>query len=293
MIRFLPLGVPLEGWGDALVALGFLSAFYGVVFGLTQQNPKSILAYSSISQMGIIAAALGMALVNGQSDTSRNVAFYAANHMLVKAALFLSIGVPATRGVRFSGVSGVLAAVLALSLAGLPLTGGALAKLATEAQFPVGSVAILSTLTSIGTALLMTHFLNCLAVSPSGAAQECPAGLVRFWPAVALGAILLPWLFYPVVGDVSDASKLGKILDGLWPVAIGVGLGLGLRRIGWSLPRVPAGDSIVLGEAAFHCLLTLGTYIETLDARLRQWPAAGVSLLLVVLTLLTAIVSGS
>jgi formate hydrogenlyase subunit 3/multisubunit Na+/H+ antiporter MnhD subunit len=293
MVRFLPLGIPLEGWGVALVALGFLSAFYGVVFGLTQENPKGILAYSSISQMGIIATALGMALVNGHSDTSRNVAFYAANHMLVKAALFLSIGVLATRGVRFSGVSGVLAAVLALSLAGLPLTGGALAKLATEVQFSIGSVAILSTLTSIGTALLMTHFLNRLAVPPSGAAQECPAGLVRFWPAVALGAILLPWLFYPVVGDVSDALELGKIRDGLWPVGIGVGLALGLRRIGWSLPRVPAGDSIVLGEGAFHRLLTLGPYMETLDARFRQWPAAGVSLLLVVLTLLTAIVSGS
>jgi hypothetical protein len=103
-------------------------------------------------------------------------------------------------------------------------------------QFSIGSVAILSTLTLIGTALLMTHFLNCLAVSPSGAAQECPAGLVPLWPAVALGAILLPWLFYPVVGDVSDASKLGKILDGLWPVAIDVGLGLGLRRIGGLCP---------------------------------------------------------
>ena len=293
MIRFLPLGVPLEGWGDALATLGFLSAFYGVVFGLTQQNPKSILAYSSISQMGIIAAALGMALVNGHSDTSRDVAFYAANHLLVKAALFLSIGVLAAQGVKFSGVSGVLATVLALSLAGLPLTGGALAKLATEAQFSIGSVSILSTLSSIGTALLMTHFLNCLAVPPPGAAQECPASLVRFWPVVALGAILLPWLFYPVVGDVSNALDLGKIRDGLWPVAIGVGLALGPRRIGWSLPRVPAGDSIVLGEGAFHRLLTLGPYMETLDARLRQWPAAGVSLLLVVLTLLTAMVSGS
>jgi formate hydrogenlyase subunit 3/multisubunit Na+/H+ antiporter MnhD subunit len=293
MVRFLPLGVPLEGWGVALAALGFLSAFYGVVFGLTQQNPKSILAYSSISQMGIIAAALGMALVNGNSDTSRDVAFYAANHLLVKATLFVSIGVLATRGVKFSGVSGILAAVLALSLAGLPLTGGALAKLATEAVFSIESVAILSTLSSIGTALLMTHFLNCLTVPPSDAARECPAGLVRFWPAVALGAILLPWFFYPVVGDVSDALKLGKILDGLWPVAIGVGLALGLRRIGWSLPRVPAGDSIVLGEGAFHRLLTLGPSMETLDARLRQWPAAGVSLLLVVLTLLTAFVSGS
>ena len=45
------------------------------------------------------------------------------------------------------------------------------------------------------------------------------------------------------------------MLDGLWPVVIGVGLALGLRRIGWSLPRVPVGDSIVLGEGAFHRLL--------------------------------------
>ena len=74
-----------------------------------------------------------------------------------------------------------------------------------------------------------------------------------------------------------------KIRDGLWPVVIGVGLALGLRRIGWPLPRVPAGDSIVLGEGAFRRLLALGPYMETLDARLRQWPAAGVSLLLVVL----------
>ena len=139
----------------------------------------------------------------------------------------------------------------------------------------------------------MTHFLNCLAVPPPGAVQECPGSFVRFWPAVALGAILLPWLFYPAVGDLSNALELGKILDGLWPVAIGVGLALGLRRIGWSLPRVPAGDNIVLFEGAFHRLLTLGPYLETLDARLRQWPAAGISLLLVVLTLLTAIVSGS
>ena len=140
---------------------------------------------------------------------------------------------------------------------------------------------------------LLHKWLKGVAVPPPGAAQECPASLVRFWPVVALGAILLPWLFYPVVGDVSNALDLGKIRDGLWPVAIGVGLALGLRRIGWSLPRVPAGDSIVLGEGAFHRLLTLGPYMETLDARLRQWPAAGVSLLLVVLTLLTAMVSGS
>jgi formate hydrogenlyase subunit 3/multisubunit Na+/H+ antiporter MnhD subunit len=185
LIRFLPLGTPLEGWGGALAAIGFLSALYGVVFGLTQRNPKVILAYSSISQLGVIAAALGTALGNEHADASLNVAFYAANHVLVKAALFLTIGALAMRGARLSHATLLLAAILALSLAGLPLTGGALAKLALKAQFAGGLAAVLATISSIGTALLMTHFLICLAVPPPGAAQECPASLVRYWDGPA------------------------------------------------------------------------------------------------------------
>jgi formate hydrogenlyase subunit 3/multisubunit Na+/H+ antiporter MnhD subunit len=292
LIRFLPFGIPSEGWGDALVVLGFLSAFYGVAIGLTQQNPKVILAYSSISQMGVIAAALGVALAKGQSDGSLDAAFYAANHLLVKAALFLTIGALATRGIRQSRTTFILAALLALSLAGLPLTGGALAKLATKAQFASGSAAALATLSSIGTALLMTHFMIRLAAPPPGAAQECPVSLIRFWPAVALGAILLPWAFYPEVGDPSYAFEFGNFVDGLWPVALGVGLAFVLRRIRFSL-HVPVGDSVVIEEAAFRRLLSIGPSLETLDAQLRQWPAAGLSLLLIVLALLIAGVSGS
>ena len=292
LIRFLPLGVQLQGWGDALVVVGFLSAFYGVAVGLTQQNPKVILAYSSISQMGVITAALGVALVKGQADASLDVAFYGANHLLVKAALFLTIGALATPGIRRSPTTFILAALLALSLAGLPPTGGALAKLATKAQFADGSEALLATLSSIATALLMIRFLICLAAPSAGAAQESPASLVRFWPAVALGAILLPWAFYPAVGEASYALQIGNLFGGLWPVAIGVGLALALERIGRYLPRVPVGDSVVVEEAAFRRLLNIGPSLETLDARLRQWPAAGISLLVIILALLTAGLSG-
>jgi len=173
------------------------------------------------------------------------------------------------------------------------LTGGALAKLAFKAQFASELAAVLATVSSIATALLMTHFLICLAIPPPGTARECPASLIRFWPAVALGAILLPWFFYPAVGDTSNALQFGEFFDGLWPVALGVGLALVLRRIDWPLPHVPAGDSIILEEDAFHGLLNSGPTLETLDARLRQWPAAGVSLLLIILALLTAGISGS
>ena len=65
LIRFLPFDSRDAGRGEALVALGFFSAFYGVAIGITQANPKTVLAYSSISQMGVIAAVLGMGLAAG------------------------------------------------------------------------------------------------------------------------------------------------------------------------------------------------------------------------------------
>jgi formate hydrogenlyase subunit 3/multisubunit Na+/H+ antiporter MnhD subunit len=287
LIRFLPLGVSLEGWGEALATLGFLSAFYGVALGLTQQNPKVILAYSSISQMGIIAAALGMALTSGDGLVSGDVAFYAANHLLVKAALFLTIGALAARAAPLDGWPLALAGILALSLAGFPLTGGALAKGALKAQFASGWAATFAALSSAGSALLMAHFVARLDAPPPEAAEQCPRLLARFWPALALAAILSPWFFYPAA-NLPKAMSFAKFWDGLWPVAIGLGLAYGLRRIGWPLPHVAAGDSIVLYEGAFRRLLGLGPWFETTDARMRQWPAAGVSLLLIVLALLAA-----
>jgi formate hydrogenlyase subunit 3/multisubunit Na+/H+ antiporter MnhD subunit len=287
LIRFLPFGgAAMGGWGETLLALGFLSAFYGVALGLTQKNPKAVLAYSSISQMGVIVAALGAMLAEGRVGPSSEIAFYAANHLLVKAALFLTIVPLMAR--RTESAALVLAAVLALSLAGLPLTGGALAKLALKATFDAGPETVLANLSSIGTALLMTHFLNCIVAQRPDIAEDCPATLVRFWPAVVLGAILLPWALYPVAGDVSKALQLGNVLDALWPAAVGAVLAVALSRTGLSLPRVPAGDSVVLYERAFRRLLALGPWLETLEGRLRQWPAAGISLLLVVLCLLTA-----
>ena len=83
-IRFLPLGVAMPEWGEALAAAGMFSAFYGVLIGITQKNPKTVLAYSSVSQMGLLAAALGMGLAAGDIGTALGASFSAAHHVLVK-----------------------------------------------------------------------------------------------------------------------------------------------------------------------------------------------------------------
>jgi formate hydrogenlyase subunit 3/multisubunit Na+/H+ antiporter MnhD subunit len=291
LIRFLPLGAALENWGLALAVVGFFSAFYGVAIGLTQKNPKTVLAYSSISQMGVIAAALGMALRTGDAGASSSVAFYAANHALVKGALFLTIGAfAANRAATLWRLP--LAGALALSLAGLPFSGGALAKLASKAQFASGWAAALAAASSVATALLMLHFLSCLRLATARAETASPAGLVRVWPALALGAILIPWALYPAVGDVSEAFGLGKIWDGVWPLLIAATLAFLFSDLQGRLPRIHEGDSVVVFEKAFDKSLALGGAFEWIDVKLRQWPAAGMSLVLIALVLAAATALG-
>jgi L-aminopeptidase/D-esterase-like protein len=65
LVRFLPFEAGAPGWGIALGALGLFGAFYAVAFGVLQRNPKTILAYSSVSQMGVVMAALGFGLAAG------------------------------------------------------------------------------------------------------------------------------------------------------------------------------------------------------------------------------------
>ena len=288
LIRFLPLQAAFQGWGDVLVLFGFVSAFYGVAIGITQQNPKTVLAYSSISQMGVIAASLGMGLAAGEARTASVVAFYAANHVLVKGALFLAIGVAAAIGGRLRGLALVLAGVLALSLAGLPLTGGALAKLAIKPALGNGAAAWLGYASAACSTLLMLHFLDRLARTDGGKAAAS-GRTIGLWFAVAIAAILIPWLLYPAIGGIaSDALTPAKVWDGLWPLLIGAALALALWRWGGRLPRVPEGDTIVVAEAGFHAGLGLGAPFERIDARLRQWPAGSLSLIAVILILAAA-----
>jgi formate hydrogenlyase subunit 3/multisubunit Na+/H+ antiporter MnhD subunit len=284
LVRFLPLGAPLGGWGEALAVIGFATALYGVAVGVTQQNPKAILAYSSMSQMGVIAAALGMALAAGDPNALSIVAFYAANHVLVKGALFLTVGTFAARGNRPIAWT-ILAVALALSLAGLPFTGGALAKAASKPLFASGLAASLAAASAAGSALLMLHFTSRLRHAAEYDETTSPARLVRSWPWTAAGALFLPYLLFPFVSSFGDALSLSKLWDGLSPVLAGGLLALGLARVANRLPRIPTGDTIVIGEAAFDRSLALGAGFDRVEAVFRRWPAAGLALLAVVLAL--------
>jgi formate hydrogenlyase subunit 3/multisubunit Na+/H+ antiporter MnhD subunit len=288
LIRFLPLSAAFPGWGNALVWLGFISAFYGVAIGVTQRDPKTMLAYSSVSQMGVIAAALGMALANADQGAATNVAFYAANHVLVKAALFLTLGAAAALDGRARRLALIVAALLGLSLAGLPLTGGALAKLAVKDLFGDGAAAVAAQLSAAATTALMLVFVMRLARLPQDRRADASPARLWTWLALAAAALLIPWLMYPALGSPAEALEPAKLWDAVWPMLVGAALAAGLWAARDRLPRIPAGDIVVAEEAAFRASLPLGPMFERADRDLRQWPAAGLALLIVAVALAAA-----
>ena len=287
LIRFLPSGEALPATGQLLAWAGFVTAFYGVLVGLTQRHPKAVLAYSSVSQMGVVVAVLGFGLAVGDRSTGIAAAFYAAHHVLVKGALFLAVGVAAAGAQGRRGWVLAPALLLCLGLGGLPFTGGAVAKYATKDAFGTGVAAWLAAASAAGTTLLMLHFLRRLTlVEPTDAGRAAP-GLLLPWLAMAVAALLLPWLLYAPagLGQVSAALGSEALWQALWPVAAGALLAVTLRGRADDLPALPEGDVVAALAPATRLSLRLGASFEGTDQILRGWTAATVALVLVAIAI--------
>jgi hypothetical protein len=206
----------------------------------------------------------------------------------VKAALFLTLGAVAALDGRARTLALIVAGLLGLSLAGLPLTGGALAKLAVKDQFGDGAAGMASQLSAAATTALMLVFVMRLARSPAAERVGASRGGLWSWAALAVVALLVPWFMFPVIGSAAEALEPAKLWDAVWPMLIGAVVAAGVWAVGDQLPRIPAGDIVVAEEAAFRASLPLGAAFERADRGLREWPAAGLALLMVALALAAA-----
>jgi multicomponent Na+:H+ antiporter subunit D len=114
-----------------LMALGLISALLGAVMALAQDDLKRLLAYDTISQVGIIV----VGLATGNAPGIAGAAYHLVNHALFKSLLFLSAGaiVHRTGLTRLSEMGGlarrmpVVAAAFVLgvfSIAGIPPLNG-------------------------------------------------------------------------------------------------------------------------------------------------------------------------
>ncbi|EQD60409.1 hydrogenase 4 subunit B, partial [mine drainage metagenome] len=50
-------------WGAVVLAVGLFTALFGILFALTQNDLKRLLAYSSIDNIGIIVMGLGLSII--------------------------------------------------------------------------------------------------------------------------------------------------------------------------------------------------------------------------------------
>jgi hydrogenase-4 component B len=268
----LPFGaVDAPLWSGALIALGLLAAFFGVFVGLTQSNPKATLAYSTISQMGVMTAGLGAALHEAGAAPAAlaAVGLYAFNHALAKGALFLGVGVSgALRGTSAGRRRGfvMVMSLPAFALAGAPLLAGATAKDAlkyavTGAAGPAGVwLGVVLSLSAAATSVLLGRFL-WLIWRDSGRGERHPVGAVAVIAWILLvvasvaGGTLLMHRFAEEVSGV--APTWDAIWSGAWPILLGVVVLVGLaalakRTRGLREWRVPAGDGVVAVESTLR-----------------------------------------
>ncbi|TVQ98901.1 MAG: NADH/ubiquinone/plastoquinone (complex I) [Desulfovibrionales bacterium] len=230
---------PLEtgwtaAWSEAffgvMMLLGATAAVYAAVVGLWQKTPKTILAYSSVSQMGWLTLLLGAYLAYptyptyptypahpvypaylGNSDLGQAaLMLFILHHALAKGALFLGVGILQRSAGAFRRLAWWLLLLPAAALAGFPATSGMLAKHALEAvvgplagHMPLTSLFFLATL---GTTLLMGRFL--LTVRSSGpdskAKRAMVPGLWLPWLLLLGLSTTLPWLW--LIGQTPDEA---------------------------------------------------------------------------------------
>lgn len=205
------------GWTLAVSLVGMSSLVLGSYWALRQTDLKAILAYSTISQLGLIMALLGW----GTPEAAAAAFFHILNHSVFKAALFMTVGIvdheTHTRDIRVlkglgaaMPVTAAIAAVASLALAGVPPLNGFVSKemffaasLETEAVLagvPGGGflTALFPVLAVAGSALTFIYSLRIShgvffarasgeSVLSGRAVHEAPA---RLWAAPALLAAL-------------------------------------------------------------------------------------------------------
>lgn len=276
-LRFLPLGaaaLPVTGLG--CVIAGLTAAFYAVFCGLGQRDAKTILAYSSVSQMGFTTMAMGVALAAPDAVVIAipAVVFYTLHHALAKCSLFLGTGLANRTGQGWRRRLVLLGLVWpALDIAGAPLSSGALAKISLKnvlAGSPWRSAAIgmLLSAGAVASTMLMVHFVVSL---PGHGGRGRPRSAL--WGAWLLLFVLDVVLLIRPPIDRADLELLvrpANITSALWPVLAGVTMavlvGLLRRRLGRRRLAIPAGDLVVVFDAVLEAARrNLAAVVHALD----------------------------
>ncbi|TYB81727.1 monovalent cation/H+ antiporter subunit A [Maritimibacter fusiformis] len=135
MARMWPVLSGTPEWFVIVTSAGLTTMVLGAVIALFKHDLKALLAFSTVSHLGLITMLLG----TGTAFGAMAAVFHILNHATFKAALFMSAGIvdhaAHTRDIRRLGglsrlmpVTFLIATLAALSMAGIPLLNGFLSK---------------------------------------------------------------------------------------------------------------------------------------------------------------------
>ncbi|WP_425039464.1 monovalent cation/H+ antiporter subunit A [Primorskyibacter sp. S187A] len=135
MARMWPVLAGTTEWFVIVTTAGLITMVLGAIIALFKHDLKALLAFSTVSHLGLITMLLG----TGTAFGAMAAVFHILNHATFKAALFMSAGIvdheAHTRDIRRLGglrklmpVTFVIATLAALSMAGIPFLNGFLSK---------------------------------------------------------------------------------------------------------------------------------------------------------------------
>lgn len=163
LLRLSPLFVGFNLYHHIVTFIGLLTLCMGAFFAIFKEDLKGLLAYSTISHLGLIVCLIGI----GSPLAIAAAVFHILNHASFKAALFMIAGIidheTGTRDLRklagvwwFLPFTGTLTMITCAAMAGVPLTNGFLSKemffaelLASQSGIALFIVVIMATLAGI------------------------------------------------------------------------------------------------------------------------------------------------
>jgi hydrogenase-4 component B len=251
-------------WGGLLLALGVATALFGVVFAAVQVDMKRLLAYSSIENIGLLFASIGLGLIfsaygmKGLAALALTAALYhVASHAMFKSLLFLSTGcvLHATAQRSLGKLGGLIrympwvawvTLIGVLASAGLPPLGGFVSEwlLLQSFLFTPGLpdsllnmlIPVVAALIALVAALAGYTMVKFFGVIFLGQPRE--ESLAQAHDAGAWERVGMLWLVLGCVALGLAPVQFIQFIDPVTQQLVGSGLGRTVAASGWLLAPI-------------------------------------------------------
>jgi multicomponent K+:H+ antiporter subunit A len=224
MIRLWPVLAGTDEWYFLVTTAGLATLLIGAWSAIFQQDLKGLLAYSTISHLGLITLLLGLGSPLGLVAAI----FHAVNHATFKASLFMAAGIidheTGTRDLRrlsglyrFMPFTATLAMVAAAAMAGVPLLNGFLSKemfLSASLQEHTGdfiddSMPYLATLASAFAVLYSLRFIHQTFFGPAPSTLQREPSEAPRWMRAPIDILVLACLLVGILPALTIGPFLG------------------------------------------------------------------------------------